>query len=96
MSLGWPTGLRNSIHIHEGYWLADSQASIQSLYTSTASDRSEEQQIKDKKIFCCLKLRVYIDAEWQTLGKKYTEEERKCDCFAGKYPLLSWIGRLSQ
>lgn len=37
------------IQLHEGYWLAASQASIQSLYTSTGSDRSEEQCIKDKK-----------------------------------------------
>lgn len=34
---------------HEGYWLAASQASIQSLYTSTGSDRSEERWVKDKK-----------------------------------------------
>lgn len=39
------------IQLHEGYWLAASQASIQSLYTSTGSDRSEEQRIKDKRKF---------------------------------------------
>lgn len=49
-----------SIQLHEGYWLADSQASIQSLYTSTGSDRSEEQQIKDKKKFNFKKFKIIV------------------------------------
>lgn len=70
--------LKHDIQFHKGYWLAASQASIQSLYTSTGSDRSEEQWIKDKNNFVSCRI---IGASEINTGKK----KKKKWMTAGKY-----------
>lgn len=65
--------LKHDIQIHEGYWLAASQASIQSLYTSTGSDRSEEQWIKVKRNFVAYMFLISLQND-RSFGNQYRKK----------------------
>ena len=81
----------NHILLHKGYWLAASQASIQSLYTSTASDRSEEQCVKDEENLLLKILKMFYDgAGWYELCKSRLFWKRYYLSYSDPLPLLMW------
>lgn len=76
------------------YWLAASQASIQSLYTSTGSERSEGKRIKEKRNLDAhlAHIRRWLLAQWRELWTSIQERTGN-DCWKRILSIVLTVSR---